>query len=59
MNQKTISFPLNNSGFLDVISNSFCDFLLSGTSRSTAKLKPLHGAIAKDLAQRLGAGYCI
>lgn len=59
MKTKTISVPLNNNGFLDVISNSFCDFLQSGTSRSTAKLKPLHGTIAKDLAQRLGVGYYI
>lgn len=43
--------------FLKVVSNSFNAFLDSGTSRSTAKLKPLHGAIAKDLAQRLGNGY--
>lgn len=27
--------------------------MASGTSRSTAKLKPLHGAIARDLAARL------
>lgn len=59
MKNKKISFPLTNNGFLDVISNSFCEFLQSGTSRSTAKLKPLHGAIAQDLAQRLGAEYCI
>lgn len=28
-----------------------------GTSRSTDKLKPLHGAIARDIAERLGLGY--
>lgn len=28
-----------------------------GTSRSTDKLKPLHGAIAKDIAHRLGRDY--
>ena len=59
MKIKEISFPLNNNGFLDVISNSFCHFLQSGTSRSTAKLKPLHGAIAQDLALRLGERYYI
>ncbi len=59
MKSKEISFPLSNNGFLDVISNSFCEFLQSGTSRSTAKLKPLHGAIAKDLSLRLGIGYCV
>jgi hypothetical protein len=30
-----------------------------GTSRSTAKLKPLHGAIANDIHQRLGSDYII
>ncbi len=32
-------------------------FIDSGTSRSTQKLKPLHGAIARDIATRLGYGY--
>lgn len=48
---------LTNQGFLTVISQSFGEFIESGTSRSTAKLKPLHGAIAKDLALRLGHRY--
>lgn len=48
---------LSNSDFLRVITNSFEEFLSSGTSRSTAKLKPLHGAIAHDLAERLGTEY--
>ncbi len=52
-------FPLTNSEFLYVLSNSFQSFVESGTSRSTAKLKPLHGAIAKDLALRLGDAYSI
>lgn len=34
-------------------------FIDSGTSRSNAKLKPLHGAIAQDLSVRLGAAYSI
>lgn len=48
---------LTNQTFLQAISESFDEFLLSGTSRSTAKLKPLHGAIARDLAERLGGEY--
>ena len=48
---------LTNQQFLTVISQSFGEFIESGTSRSTAKLKPLHGAIAEDLARRLGKNY--
>ena len=59
MRNRRISYPLTNVQFLKVISNSFKEFLKSGTSRSTAKLKPLHGAIAKDLAQKLGPKYQI
>jgi len=54
-----ISHPLTNIEFLKVITNSFSAFLESGTSRSTAKLKPLHGAIAKDLKIKLGKEYCV
>lgn len=50
---------MTNKEFLKAISNSFDSFLSSGTSRSTAKLKPLHGAIAKDIASRLGKEYTI
>ena len=57
MNWQEISYPLTNEVFLKVVSNSFYNFLQSETSRSTAKLKPLHGAIAKDLHQRLGGEY--
>lgn len=42
---------------MNVISRSFEAFLEKGTSRSTDKLKPLHGAIAQDIAERLGPGY--
>lgn len=42
---------------MKVISLSFDAFLDKGTSRSTDKLKPLHGAIAKDIANRLGPNY--
>ena len=48
---------LTNTEFLHIISESVHDFLKSGTSRSTAKLKKLHGAIAKDLHERLGNEY--
>ncbi len=50
---------MNNQDFIKVISNSFEEFLKSGTSRSTMKLKPLHGAIAKDIAERLGSDYSV
>lgn len=48
---------LTNQGFLGKILESFKSFIGIGTSRSTAKLKPLHGAIAKDIAERLGCDY--
>ncbi|MDD5862160.1 MAG: hypothetical protein PUD15_06315 [Prevotella sp.] len=50
---------MTNSDFLNAVSKSFDRFLKSGTSRSTAKLKPLHGFIARDIANRLGEGYTI
>ncbi len=43
----------------DKISESFESFIQSGTSRSTAKLKPLHGAIAEDIAARRGKDYAV
>ncbi|MDE5749697.1 MAG: hypothetical protein K2H87_02885 [Duncaniella sp.] len=46
-----------NEEFLSVITKSFDAFLNKGTSRSTDKLKPLHGAIARDIAGRLGDSY--
>ncbi len=42
---------------MTAISLSFEAFLQKGTSRSTDKLKPLHGAIAQDLYERLGREY--
>lgn len=51
------SNQLSNEEFLHVISESFGSFLYKGTSRSTDKLKPLHGAIARDIAGRLGQDY--
>lgn len=45
--------------FLKAIQDSFNAFLTSGSSKSTAKLKPLHGYIAQDIANRLGDDYII
>ncbi|MCH5178793.1 MAG: hypothetical protein J1F13_03835 [Prevotellaceae bacterium] len=45
--------------FIEAITLSFRYFIESGSSRSTAKLKPLHGTIAHDLASRLGSDYLI
>lgn len=50
---------LTNQDFLDKILASFSVFIERGTSRSTAKLKPLHGAIAADIADRLGNSYYV
>lgn len=50
MQTKQITFPLDNQQFLNVIYNSFAEFIASGgSSRSTKKLKPLHGSIAKAI----------
>lgn len=57
MKKIAIDFPLTNKSFLSVLSNSFCSFLEKGTSRSTDKLKPLHGAIAEDLHRKLGKEF--
>ena len=40
---------MNNKDFLEVIRRSFYTYLSVGTSRSTAKLKTLHGSIAEDV----------
>lgn len=50
---------LSNLQFLDVVKDSFKTYLSVGTSRSTAKLKSLHGSIARDLEETLGGGYTI
>ena len=49
---------MDNQEFLTVVGNSFKKFLETG-SRSNEKLKILHGAIAKDLKERLGVGYYV
>lgn len=59
MEREEITYPLGNSDFLRVLTNSFKEFIEKGTSRSTAKLKPLHGAIARDLAEKLGRDYTV
>lgn len=48
--------PRSNDDFAKVIEKSFQAFLDTG-SRSTQKLKPLHSAIAEDLAGMLGNQY--
>ena len=50
---------MTNTDFMLAIERSFRAFIQSGTSRSTQKLLPLHGAIAKDMHERLGASYGI
>ena len=49
---------MDNQEFLTVVGNSFKKFLETG-SRSNEQLKILHGAIAKDLKERLGIGYSV
>ncbi len=50
---------MNNENFLKTITNSFVSYLKIGTSRSTAKLKDLHGNIAKDIEEKLGGNYTV
>lgn len=49
---------MDNHEFLTVVKDSFKKFLETG-SRSNEKLKILHGAIAKDLKERLGNEYSV
>ena len=49
---------MDNNRFLGVLQASFVKFLQTH-SRSNEKLKILHGAIAADLAARLGADYTV
>lgn len=48
-----------NEEFLESIKQSFSTYLAVGTSRSTAKLKTLHGHIASDLKSLLGDDFTI
>lgn len=50
---------LTNEQFLNVIRDSFRTYLRIDTSRSTAKLKTLHGHIAEDLSEMFGDLYAI
>lgn len=50
---------LTNTQFLDIVKDSFKVYLTVGTSRSTAKLKVLHGGIARDLQEAFGPEYTI
>jgi hypothetical protein len=50
---------LSNKEFLEVIRESFKTYLMVDTSRSTAKLKTLHGHIARDLQELFGREYTI
>ena len=50
---------MTNDEFLNVIKDSFSSYLAVGTSRSTAKLKTLHGHIASDLKELLGNDFSI
>lgn len=48
-----------NNDFLSVVRESFRKYLESGTSRSTAKLKNLHGSIAADIKECFGDEYTV
>jgi len=50
---------MTNSEFIDTLKKSFLSYLEVGTSRSTAKLKSLHGDIANDIAYHLGNEYLV
>lgn len=50
---------MTNEAFLESIRESFRTYLHVGTSRSTAKLKSLHGKIAMDLETLYGKDFTI
>lgn len=50
---------MNNEKFLEIVKDSFVAYLNVGTSRSTAKLKTLHGHIASDLKEKLGDDFSV
>lgn len=50
---------ITNEEFLDVVKKSFNSYLDVNTSRSVAKLKSLHGVIAKDLSEVFGDEYTV
>ena len=49
----------SNREILSTIKDSFATYLEVGTSRSPAKLKILHGKIAKDIQEALGRNFTI
>lgn len=50
---------MTNEEFIKIVKESFATYLNVGTSRSTAKLKTLHGHIANDLIEKLGDGFSV
>lgn len=50
---------MTNNDFLEVIKDSFLTYLQVGTSKSPAKLKTLHGHIAKDLEEKFGSSFTV
>lgn len=50
---------LSNQQFLNIIKDSFKTYLSINTSRSTAKLKVLHGKIANDIKELFGSEYTV
>lgn len=50
---------MTNEELLNVLKDSFKSYLEKETSRSTAKLKSLHGYIAQDLKNLLGENFSI
>lgn len=50
---------MKNDDFLETITKSFMAYVEAGTSRSTAKLKALHGKIAADVRTELGCEYVV
>ncbi len=47
------------NNLLKATQESFKCFIESGSSRSTSKLKPLHGTIAEDIQNKLGKDYIV
>lgn len=47
------------NNLLKATQESFKCFIEKGSSRSTAKLKPLHGTIAEDIQNKLGEDYIV
>ncbi len=50
---------MTNNDFLNAVKESFWAYLNKGSSRSTAKLKSIHGQIAADLQQKFGSEFSV